>query len=206
MICQGWRVFSPHNSFLFLIILLTTSGCAKSNIIKWASLPVPIYTDSSIVGSSQAQSDLLDAMRFWEERAGRTLFDYRGVWTEATKPYTGSAAAPGAIIGNVIFFENPWPAAHNIIGQTVVTSYDHEIEHAMIMINPYATFCSGDCEDAPFANSARKNLAHELGHFLGLQHHGDVQNVMYPVLQPGGSLSGVTIDATVLRELTTTED
>ena len=71
----------------------------------------------------------------------------------------------------------------------------------MIMINPDVPFCSGDCVGQYYANSARKNLAHELGHFIGLQHISDVNNVMYPVLQPGGTLDSVSIDQTALAEL-----
>jgi hypothetical protein len=140
-------------------------------------------------------------MSFWEQKAGQHLFDYKGAWSGNSQPYTGTPANPGTVLENVIFFQSPWHTSSNIIGQTVVTSLDDKIQHAMIMINPYAEFCSGDCEGRNYANSARKNFAHELGHFLGLKHHTDVDNVMYPVLQPGGSLSSVSIDETALLEL-----
>lgn len=203
MICQGRPVFSLSFSIvLTFFVAAAATGCAKNNTTRWASLPIAIYSDSTVVGTAESQNDLQDAMNFWEQKAGRKLFEYKGVWTESHLPYTGTAANPGQIIGNVIFFQNPWPTSANVIGQTVVTSYDSEIKNAMIMINPDAHFCSGDCYGQEyFANSARKNLAHELGHFLGLKHHNDTQNVMYPVLQPGGTLNGVAIDETALIEL-----
>ena len=202
MISQGRPVvsFSPP-ILLSLFFALLTSGCAKNNTTRWASLPVAVYSDSSIVGTSASQADLQDAMNFWEQKAGRKLFEYKGVWNSKSLPYTGTASNPGTILENVIFFQNPWPSTSNIIGQTVVTSLDTEIQHAMIMINPYAEFCNGDCIGQDYANSARKNLAHELGHFLGLKHHTDSNNVMYPILQSGGSMNGVGIDETALSEL-----
>lgn len=202
MISQG-RPVSPtvFSIFLSLLIATFTSGCAKNGATRWASLPVPVYSDSSMVGTPEAQADLQDAMSFWEQKAGKKLFDYKGVWTSSAQPYTGTPDNPGNILANVIFFQNPWAASSNVIGQTVVTSFEDEIQSAMIMINPDAVFCSGDCEHEYYANSARKNLAHELGHFLGLKHHHDVNNVMYPILQPGGTMHGVGVDETALLEL-----
>ena len=203
MISHGWPV-SPRPVFTFFLTIMlsfVTSGCAKNGATRWRSFPVAVYSDTSIVGTSDSQADLQDAMSFWENKVGRKLFEYKGVWNNSFQPYTGTANNPGTILANVIFFQNPWPASSNVIGQTVVTSLDDQIEHAMIMINPYAEFCSRDCEGKYYANSARKNLAHELGHFLGLKHHQDVGNVMYPILQPGGSMNGVGVDETALIEL-----
>jgi hypothetical protein len=200
---HGWLIFSVSGIRLFTLttLLFIASGCAKNSITRWAQLPVPIYADSSVISTPEAQSDLMDAMSFWEQRAGKKLFDYKGVWTYSFQPFSGTASNPGAILANVIFFQNPWPATQNVIGQTVVSSYENEIQSAMIMLNPDAHFCHGDCWDQYFSNSARKNLAHELGHFLGFGHHADPENVMYPVLQPGGTLNGVGVDETLLREL-----
>ena len=154
------------------------------------------------MSTPQAQQDLQDAMAFWEQKAGKTLFDYKGIW-DNSQPYTGTPDAPGTITNNVIFFQNPWPASQNIIGQTIVSTVSSDIQHAMIMINPDAAFCPGDCVGEPTINSSRKNLTHELGHFLGLAHVQDVNNVMYPVMQPGGSLDSVTIDQVALMNLVT---
>lgn len=203
MISHGWPVSPrPVLSFLLIIFLsFITSGCAKNGATRWASLPVPVYSDASIVATPESQADLLEAMNFWEVKVGKKLFEYKGIWNSSAQPYTGTPSDPGTILANVIFFQSPWHASSNIIGQTVVTSFEERIQNAMIMINPYAEFCTGDCEGRYYANSARKNLAHELGHFLGLKHHNDVNNVMYPVLQPGGAMDGVSIDETALMEL-----
>lgn len=202
MISQG-RPVSPNQFSIILpiFIALILSGCAKNGATRWPSLPVAIYADSAIVATKDAQNDLQDAMTFWEQKAGRKVFNYQGVWTSSSQPYTGTADNPGTILSNVIFFQNPWPTTQNVIGQTVVTSLAEEIQHAMIMINPDAPFCTGDCVGQYYSNSARKNLAHELGHFIGLKHISDTSNVMYPVLQPGGVLDSVTVDETALIEL-----
>jgi len=201
MICQGRPVDSRFLTMLFIVFFtFVATGCAKSGATKWAALPVQIYADQSIVNTPQAQQDLQDAMTFWEQKAGKTLFDYKGVWSGA-QPFTGTPDAPGTINANVIFFQNPWPVSQNVIGQTIVNSVSTEIQHAMIMINPDAAFCPGDCAGEPQLNSSRKNLTHELGHFLGLSHVQDVNNVMYPVMQPGGTLDAVTIDQVALMDL-----
>jgi hypothetical protein len=203
MICQGWPVLSLRNGFLFSLLFLSSAltGCAKNGATRWSNFPIPIYSDSRIVGSSDSEADFLDAMAFWEEKTGRKLFDYKGVWT-GSAPYTGTPDNPGTLLANVVFFQSPWHTSSNVVGQTVVMSRSSQISNAMVMINPYMTFCHRDCHGLEWANSARKNLAHELGHFLGMKHGSESENdVMYPILQPGGSLDGLTVNETELLQL-----
>jgi len=203
MISQGWPVFSRWIILLSSLLTLTLlgSGCAPNGATRWKSFPVAVYSDSKVISTSTSQSDLQEAMNFWEQRTGKKLFVYKGVWNSATAPYTGTPESPGTVLENVIFFQNPWGASGNVIGQTVVNAYGDQINHAMIMLNPYADFCSGNCDGQYWSNSARKNLVHELGHFIGLRHNNDTNNVMYPVLQPGASLDNIRIDETELSLL-----
>ncbi|MBI3544741.1 MAG: matrixin family metalloprotease, partial [Deltaproteobacteria bacterium] len=89
----------------------------------------------------------------------------------------------------------------NVAGLTTVNWAGSEIEGAVVMINNTIPLCSGDCVSG-LATSQRKAFAHELGHFLGLQHGSDVNDIMYPTLQPGGKLDTVSVDLTTLMELT----
>ena len=199
MMCQG-RLVAPLIVLIAFSTLTTACGQASGNA-RWASFPVAIYADSTAINTTDKQSDLQDAMAFWEEKAGKKLFDYKGEYSGA-QPYTGSLTNPGTVVANVIFFQNPWPLQQNIIGQTLVSTSNNEIQNAMVMINGEASFCSGDCVGQSDNNSQRKNFTHELGHFLGLQHSQDIKDVMYPVIQPGGALSDVTFDITTLTKLT----
>ena len=198
MMCQG-RLVAPL--FVLISILITACGQTPSNS-RWQSFPVTIYADSSAINTADKQSDLNDAMNFWEEKAGKKLFNFKGQYS-GPQPYSGSITDPGTVLDNVIFFQNPWPLTPNIIGQTLVSASGGSIQNAMVMINGEANFCTGDCTGQPDSNSQRKNFTHELGHFLGLQHVQDVTNVMYPVIQPGGSLTNVTIDTATFNALVT---
>ena len=67
------------------------------------------------------------------------------------------------------------------------------IQRSLITINDNFLFCHGDCARNP-AVSFRKVLAHEIGHFLGFDHHSDFDNVMFTFYQPGGSLNDLRVD------------
>jgi hypothetical protein len=203
MISHGWPIFSRWIIVFTSLILLTvlSTGCAPNGSIRWKNFPISIYSDQQMISTGSAQADFQDAMNFWETKSGRKLFEYKGVWNRNYAPYTGTPDSPGTVLENVIFFQNPWGASSNVIGQTVVNSYGDQISHAMIMLNPFAEFCSRDCAGQYWSNSARKNLVHELGHFIGLRHNNDINNVMYPVLQPGGSLDEIIIDEIELMKL-----
>jgi hypothetical protein len=194
MICHGRLVGS-----LLLLFLMSACGGAHNG---WKSFPVPLYVEQSLTSSQTFNSDFQDAMAFWENKAGKKLFDYKGAWSGQNTPYVGSPSNPESVTNNVVFFQTPWPFASTIVGQTMVTSASTEIQAAMIMINPSTSFCAGDCIGQSNRTSERKVLAHELGHFLGLNHVQDTANLMYPESLPGGSLDAVTIDDVTFKSLT----
>jgi hypothetical protein len=193
MICQGRLVTS-------IFLFMTLSACGGSSHTGWQSLPVPIYADAKIVNSYQAMSDLKDAFNYWESRAGKRIFDFKGQWNGGA-PYAGSPGQPTAILGNVIFFSNPWPYPANFVGMTTVENGSDGIDAAMVAINGTQSFCAGDCL-YDYRTSQRKTFAHELGHFIGLAHNTDSSDIMYPDALPGGQINQLKADDATLRILT----
>lgn len=195
--------FSRVRTLLFSFALGTIcSGCGKDDSgTRWNSFPVSVYLDREIANGADSEMDFRVAMNFWEAKAGRKLFDFRGVWTGGA-PFSGPPAAPSQIFANVVLRLDPWTFAANTAGQTVVRTSEGKINASVILINPEMNFCTGDCQNDFSRPSARKLFAHELGHFIGMNHVGDANNIMYPDLIPGGLHSGIAVDMSALVELT----
>ena len=190
---HGWRVSS-----LIFFFLLSACGNGKP---QWNSFPIPLQADAGFVSSNAREADLRDALQFWEERAGRKLFDYQGTWNDGL-PYSGSASDPQNIRANVIFFQNPWPFGSGIAGRTTTYRIQNSIQSGVIMVNPQTPFCERDCLASPTGASERNMLAHELGHLLGLEHVDDPQNIMYPTVLSVRSLGEARVDEKALADAT----
>jgi hypothetical protein len=184
----------------------TASAFGAGNV-RWASFPVDLQVDAALQDGGPAQEDLLAAVAFWENRAGKRLFSLRA-WQEGQLPYTGNVTDPETLLANALLFQNPWPNTRDwtpqVAGKTVVHSTGEHINHAVIFLNGQTPLCGGPC-DQPGEHeqtSRRRLIAHELGHFLGLTHVSDLHNIMYPEIQAGGALDTETVDEHWLVHLT----
>lgn len=193
---QGWPIA------LFCLLL---AACAKekpNGPRRWAAFPVPVYADSSL--GADSISDIQEAMTFWDSRAGKRLFDFRGTWDHKTSPaFTGSPDSPSSIAVNLIFELNPWQFSASIAAQTAVLYSQSEIRGSLIMLNGELHTCSGNCRASSFGSTSRRRIfAHELGHFLGMGHSGDGGDVMYQQIQAGNSLDDLRFDSGSLASVT----
>ncbi len=184
---------------LLLSLLLTACGPGK---LKWKSFPIPIYSESALLTTEESKMDFEDAMNYWESKAGRKLFDYKGVVDNARAAFSGDPSQPEAIYYNIVLRLNPWSLPQNVVGQTTVLSVGDEIRSAMIVLNPEVSFCAQDCRVQPRSTSQRRTFAHELGHFLGMAHTDSKSNIMYPDAIPGGTLTDMAAEVPELLALT----
>lgn len=202
---------------LLLLLIISLSGCGKdqerdvtvfgSGDWRWASFPVSLRADASLHDGGFAEEDLLSAVAFWEGKAGKTLFALDS-WPTGLAPFSGRLEDPDTLLGNVIFFQAPWPNqgewGRRVAGKTVVHISGKAIQHAVVFLNGETELCAALCEGYGEHNmtSRRKLLAHELGHFLGFAHVQDRDSVMYPEILPGGRLDELKVDEGLLRKLT----
>ena len=190
---HGWQV---------IVLSLLLLGCAKEqekSASGWTQFPVAIYTDEQIGSTEEGRSDFLAALGYWEASAGRTLFEYKGVWNPGEAPYNGDITRPSSIKANTLFFQNPWPYDANVAGMTTILSTNGKFNGALIALNPRLELCSGNCAGENFRTSRQRLIAHEIGHFIGLTHTEEFGNIMYPSLNPGGSLAQDKVNVSALR-------
>lgn len=190
---QGWFV-----GVTALVILL--SGCGKEKG-EWNSFPLEIYADKTIAQDPEKAADFEAALAFWEAKAGRKLFNYQGMWTGGS-PFSGAAGSVEAIAANVMFYMSPWPFSETVAGQTTSFQKNGAVQSAVIMINPDMHFCSGDCKGAWDTTSQRNTYAHELGHFIGMNHVTDSANIMNPTVLTTTDLTAIRVDSAALQALT----
>jgi hypothetical protein len=186
--------------WIFAIFLFACAEKKQETKNGWGGYPIPIYSDAQITSTQEGVEDFQAALSFWEQGAEQKLFEYLGVW-RGESPYTGSPSSVTGILANVIFFLNPWPLDAFTAGQTVLIKTKQGLQGAVIMLNPNIPLCGGDCRGDYSRTSRQKLIAHEMGHFIGLTHISDEQNIMNPVLSPGGSLVEVSVDRARLKQV-----
>lgn len=195
----------PRNSFFLLILscLMLSScgsvdplglsgklglGSSKTGIKRWGKFPIPIYASRALSTNNEFLRDLRDGVQYWESRSSTNLFVYRGAWN-GDGPIEGSIDSPSDLKANIIFFANKWRWESDVAGKTITLSKDSQIENGMIILNRNHQYCSGMCPSnmGPTV-SLRRVLTHELGHLIGMEHSGDQQDIMHPILPPDGGI------------------
>ena len=194
---------------IFLLSLPLLPACGRDGIqsadavlgsgdLRWSQFPVAIQVDSQILANPNAEQDLQAAIDYWETRAGRRLFQTDGAWDGSKIPYEGSPSSPQSLLANVVFLHQSWPFDGNIAGKTLLLSSGNTIQAAVVLLNA-EKICPRNCDAGV---DRQKLMAHELGHFLGFAHSSDEEDLMFPEILPGSSLSSMNIDEPLLLKLT----
>lgn len=169
---------------------------------RWDSFPVDIYVDQQLMDQPSAVSDLSAAFKFWEDKAQRQLFRFQGAYQAPSNLRTASTEDLRRAPVNGIFFENPWPYGVNVPARQAHLMVGSSIRRSVISVDPGSPMCAIQCGRS-MRISFRRVMVHELGHFIGLDHHPNPKNIMYSVYQDTIDLSQVEIDwaelSTVLR-------
>ena len=202
---------SFYSKILLLVLTLFFASCQSAkqepwdnSNIRWYSLPATFYVSKSLATNDKAMQDIQSAVDFWNEKAGKTVLKNLGPWDSDNNIYDGAIESPKSINANVLFTPGEWPMSSEIAGKTIMIKSSGYFKSAMIAINSSKSYCYGICDKAEEQNatSFRKLMAHELGHFLGLSHVNDPQNLLNPVLSPGGDISSTHIDENAFSKLT----
>jgi hypothetical protein len=193
-----------------LFLCLSLFGCGaggkseektdgQSGRARWQSFPVEIYIDDKIASSPEATADVLAAIEFWETKASRQLFVFRGEWA-GRQLIEGGLANPFKSPVNQAFHQSEWPYETSVLAMNMRVERQGKIEKSLISINDNYSFCFGLCARTS-AVSFRKVVTHEMGHFLGFNHHDDPSNVMFAFYRGDQPLSTMKVDWAAVSEL-----
>lgn len=202
-----------QNIFLIFSAALQLIGCqaAKkdpwSTEIRWASLPIAITVDNTITKNNDALQDVTAGVEFWNKKAEKEILklnlpDPKAKEVITDSHFIGKLERPEKIHQNILFFPEEWSLSSDIAGKTIMIRHSGLYQNAMIVLNKSKNYCYGECTQPEQNISFRRLVAHELGHFIGLSHTDDPQNILYPVILPSGELSSLRIEENVLLRLT----
>lgn len=193
--------------------LLALSGCggagqsgAKTAVsterARWAAFPIELHVDDAMADSPSALNDLQAALGFWENRVGRELFRYQGRYS-TDLPRSAGVVNPLLAPVNKVFHEAPWQYGPQVLALNIRVEAQGTIRRSLISMDREHQMCLGDCNSNRLRVSFRKVLAHELGHFLGFDHHPEAKNIMFAFYQPQSGLNEAEVDwaeiASVIR-------
>lgn len=200
-----------------MALALSLGGCARDNSdsgiandqaatgARWPTFPVQIQADARLLEMEGADADIRLAIKFWEDKAGKPLFDYKGLkdpWVLG-RPYRRDSSRNQMLRANVIYMEMRWPFGSNKggdQGRTLVQLKDGRLERGVVVVQPPRAEA---CRECPWERQTRVSLiAHELGHFLGFGHTQDMDDIMYPGMISIRSLADYTVDKAQLENLT----
>jgi len=177
---------------------LSPTKFAANNVLKkgWVTLPIPMYISASV--PEEFRADCQDALDLWNAKAGKELFEYRGLTDRDSSEKDGI---------NVISWSTA-QSAHGYFGETKKRWIGENtiIEADVIFFGKKEDFASLRCPDGSescFMETGKKDILttalHEFGHVLGFVHTDEPDHLMNPDFSFGDIYQH--FDETLISEL-----
>ena len=181
--------------FFILLALALLAGCSVETVAvhsegisgnlkmvtgtqqSWEELPIPFYISTTV--PEEFVTPILDSFSIWEEKAGISLFDYRGRIDSSSQTFDGR---------NVVYWDTE-SHPNGYLGEThLMTINETTLIETDIVFHGDFEVCEAltcetkeeNCRSEKEKYDLTTTALHEIGHVLGFEHVSGADLIMNP--------------------------